>query len=201
MMESRAADTGGMIKEGADTLGLNLGQDAIDALDRYVEELHRWSRKINLVGKKQSLSQLVENHFLDSLLLLPSLKKAESLVDIGTGAGFPGLVCKTALQGLHLHLVEPRLKRVSFLRHMIRLLQLTDVEVHAVRAEQLVGENLCPSHITSRAVAEIGDLLTLADGIAVEGTTLLFMKGPKWQQELDSAAGSACCYIFSVRPC
>jgi 16S rRNA (guanine527-N7)-methyltransferase len=112
------------------------------------------------------------------------------LLDVGTGAGFPGLVCKAARPGLALTLVEPRLKRVSFLRHIARALQLDDVSVLACRIED---EDLIPStafftHITSRAVTDVGTFLGLVRRFAPSEPAIICMKGPKWQQELAAAS-------------
>jgi 16S rRNA (guanine527-N7)-methyltransferase len=175
--------------EGCNSLNLSLSSDATQALQLYFTELRRWNRKINLIAKKTSASQIVENHFLDSLILLPYIKKPGcTLVDVGTGAGFPGLVCKAASPGLSLKLVEPRLKRVSFLRHIIRTLGLDSVEVFASRIEDIDRKKLSCTCITSRAVADIGEFLQMVEGLATHETEIICMKGPKWQEELEQAS-------------
>lgn len=174
--------------EGCRLLRIDPEPDSIRLLAIYHSELIRWSKKINLIGKQQGARQIVENHFLDSLLLLSHLNREdETLVDVGTGAGFPGLVCKAALPSLRLILIEPRLKRVSFLRHVIRRLGLANTEVIAARVEDVDAKDLSRPCITSRAVAEIEDFVTMVGGLVSEDSRLLCMKGPKWRQELDRA--------------
>lgn len=185
----RTEDVGALLQKGADALHLALGAEEIALLGRYYEELLRWSRRMNLIAKKQRPAQIVESHFLDSLLLLPSLQGSGcSLLDVGTGAGFPGLVCKAACPRLELILVEPRLKRVSFLRHILRILKFEDVAIHAERVEDLDAADLRCSHVTGRAVAEIGDFATMIAAILDRDTKVVCMKGPKWRLELKKAA-------------
>jgi len=188
-VESGTGDVGALLRKGADALQLSLGTEEIALLVRYYQELLHWSRRINLIAKKQRPEQIVENHFLDSLLLLPSLQEPGcSLLDVGTGAGFPGLVCKAASPRLDLALVEPRLKRVSFLRHILRSLRLEGVDIHAERVEDLDFTDLHCTHVTGRAVAEIGDFATMIEAILDRDTRVVCMKGPKWRQELKKAA-------------
>ncbi len=183
------AEAGELLRKGADALQLGLGAAEVEILARYYGELLRWSGKMNLIGKRQKPEQIVENHFLDSLMLLPILRQPGcSLLDVGTGAGFPGLVCKAVSPALELVLVEPRLKRVSFLRHVQRSLKLEDVSIYAERVENLDQENLGCTHVTGRAVAEIGEFVTMIAAALNENTTVVCMKGPKWRQELEEAA-------------
>ncbi len=176
------------LQQGCAVLGIDLDGAAVERLGVYFAELVRWSQKINLIAKGAADFEIVENHFLDSLTLLPLLVTAKNphLLDVGTGAGFPGLVCKAAMPALAVTLLEPRLKRVSFLRHIIRSLHLGGVEVIAGRIED---EVLLPSttrftHITSRAVADMGEFLAMVGRLCHPQTTVICMKGPKWQEEL-----------------
>lgn len=178
-----------LLVSGSAALGLFLDQLAVERLARYHGELKHWSRKINLIAKETSERRIIENHFLDSLLLLTQLGQHVHLLDVGSGAGLPGLVCKAARPEISLTLVEPRLKRVSFLKHVIRVLQLENVSVLACRIED---ERLLPSsesytHITSRAVADIASFLPMVTRFVKADTEIVCMKGPKWRQELEAA--------------
>ncbi len=172
---------------------------AINKLTSYFLELKKWSRKVNLIAKGTGDVEILEKHFLDSLTLLPALTGHKpQLLDIGTGAGFPGLVCKAAMPELTVTLVEPRFKRVSFLRHIIRTLQLENITVLECRAED---EAKLPTesgftHITSRAVSEIKLFLAMCDRFAVTGSKVICMKGPKWKEELDSFDASNSDKVF-----
>jgi 16S rRNA (guanine527-N7)-methyltransferase len=127
----------------------------------------------------------VEKHFLDSLTLMPVIQQygleqqgdgETTLVDVGTGAGFPGLVLAIALPKLAVTLVEPRQKRVSFLRHIIRTLGLTNVQVKDQRIEPGQGwEGSEPTFITSRAVAAIEVFLPMIESITAAKTVVIMM--------------------------
>lgn len=180
------------LSAGLADLGIVIDDKAAVRLHRYYLELKKWSRKVNLIAKGATDEQIIENHFLDSLTLLPLLQgKDVHLLDVGTGAGFPGLVLKAAKPEMRLTLVEPRLKRVSFLRHVVRTLALENVEVLACRIED---EDTLPSatpftHITSRAVTEVGPFLEMVNRFRRDGLQVICMKGPRWQEELERASG------------
>jgi len=181
-----------LLEAGLASLGIDSPAGSGERLARYFEELKKWSRRINLIAKGTADQQIIENHFLDSLTLLPLLTgTAPHLLDIGSGAGFPGLVCKAARPELTVTLVEPRAKRVSFLSHVVRTLGLDGVTILACRVED---EARLPSakvftHITCRAVSEIGPFLKMVERFAPAGPQVICMKGPKWQEELTAAAG------------
>ena len=152
-----------LLRQGSDSLAVEVDEQQSRRLYDYFSELKRWSRKVNLISRNATDEEIVEKHFLDSLALLDLLKgPSASLLDVGSGAGFPGLVCKAVRLDLRVGLVEPGLKRVSFLRHICRLLDLAEIEVHGCRLEDqtLAGESTF-DWVVSRAVAEIGDFLTL----------------------------------------
>ena len=175
---------------GLGILEIALPPDSYDRLARYFAELKKWSRKINLIAKSATDEQIIENHFLDSLTLLPLLTGSGShLLDIGTGAGFPGLVCKAARPDLPVTLVESRAKRVSFLGHIVRTLGLQNTTILCCRVEdeEVLPSHQTFSHITGRAVTEIGPFLTMVERFSLASPRLVLMKGPKWREELDAA--------------
>lgn len=178
-----------LLLRGAAALGLQLDPEAVAALTLYHRELQRWGEKVNLIARNTPQPQVVDSHFLDSLTLLPLLPPGARLLDIGTGAGFPGLACKAVRPDLILTLVEPRLKRVSFLRHIVRTLGLTEVTIVADRIEdeRQLASTTPFTHVTSRAVTDIAGLLTMAGRFARPGLRLIWMKGPKWREELAAA--------------
>ena len=195
------------LTEGLGKLEITLPAPAVDRLVRYFAELKKWSRKVNLIAKSATDAEIVENHFLDSLTLLPLLPETGGhLLDIGTGAGFPGLACKAARPELAVTLVEPREKRVSFLGHIVRTLELKNVSVLCCRVED---ETRLPAdrpftHITGRAVTEIGPFLQMVERFAATSPRVILMKGPKWREEMAAAAtileGSAF-HLAEVREC
>ncbi|WP_163338296.1 16S rRNA (guanine(527)-N(7))-methyltransferase RsmG [Desulfopila sp. IMCC35008] len=189
------------IADGLSRLELSLDSAGIGRLYTYYVELKKWSRRVNLIAKGTADKEIIENHFLDSLTLLPLLHDDDHLLDIGTGAGFPGLVLKAAMPGLHVTLVEPRRKRVTFLNHIIRTVGVGDVGVFECRAEDdtLLPADMGVTHVTSRAVTEISGFLDMTARFAQSGACVICMKGPRWQEELENAAehikngGFNCC--------
>ncbi len=200
-------DFHGQLTAGLGALEISLPASAVDSLARYFAELKKWSRKVNLIAKSATDEEIVENHFLDSLTLLPLLPVTGGhLLDIGTGAGFPGLACKAARPDLAVTLVEPREKRVSFLGHIVRTLGLENVSIVCCRVED---ESRLPAdqpftHITGRAVTEIGPFLQMVERFEATSPRVILMKGPKWREEMAAAAsvveGSAF-QLAEIREC
>ena len=167
-----------ILKKGASRLGVELDQQQVDALLMYFGELKKWNRRMNLIARDTKDGQILENHFLDSLTLYPLLSQQHGarLLDVGTGAGFPGLVLAAVLPGVSFTLLEPRLKRVSFLRHIARTLQLENVEIIADRIETFAPEHADRfSLVTSRAVASPGSFLPMVYPFLEQGATAVVM--------------------------
>ncbi len=164
-----------------------LSDDALSRLFVYFKELKHWSRRVNLIAKGTGDGEILEKHFLDSLTLLPLLEgENPHLLDIGSGAGFPGLVCKAVRPDLQVTLVEPRLKRVSFLRHVARTMKVDNISILECRVED---ESMLPSdtgftHISSRAVNEINPFLEMCSRFRGSAVQVICMKGPRWKEEL-----------------
>lgn len=175
------------LEQGCGQLGIDLSPAQLNALCRYYQELAKWSKKMNLVAKA-GMKEILASHFLDSLTLQPHLAENNfRLLDIGTGAGFPGLALKVVCPQMQLTLVEPRTKRVSFLRHIIRTLDLSDVRVVAERLEADNKEQLAGlgdfDVVTSRALANLEIFLPLVEAYCAEEGQVICMKGPKAQEE------------------
>jgi 16S rRNA (guanine527-N7)-methyltransferase len=169
-----------LLSQGAGQLGIHFEAEASERLLIYLAELIKWSRRINLIARDTPKAQIIENHFLDSLTLLPLVqgegREPVHLLDVGTGAGFPGLVLAAVLPEARFTLVEPRAKRVSFLRHLIRTLGLTNTAVVAERVEAFTPDWQGRfTHITSRAVAEPGLFLPLVRPLVTPETRVLLM--------------------------
>ena len=177
-MAKPAADSRDLLVRGAAQLGLAMDPAGVERLLVYLAELMKWSRRVNLVARDTPEAQVVETHFLDSLTLLPFLDGAGEvhLLDVGSGAGFPGLALACVRPDARFTLCEPRQKRVSFLRHVVRTLGLANVEVVADRVEaQASAWQGRFTHITSRAVAEPAAFLPLVRPLVTPATRVLLM--------------------------
>jgi 16S rRNA (guanine527-N7)-methyltransferase len=171
-----------LLNNGLTRLGINLNPDSLNNILAYCRELEKWNKRINLIARNTSPAEIIEKHFLDSLTLLTVLDQAKAdatLLDVGTGAGFPGLVLAAVRPALQVTLVEPRQKRVSFLRHIIRLLQVNNVCLIAERLEQAVELRTATNHfsfITSRAVAAADQFLPMVEPLAAADSRVIMMQ-------------------------
>lgn len=147
---------------GAAALGVELDASMVTNLGRFADVLDLWRPRVNLISCG-SARELVERHFLDSLAIAPILPDSGSIVDLGTGAGFPGLVLAILRPRQKLILVEVRRRRVSFLREVKRTLQLSNVEILEQRAEVPAAEyERRAESVVSRAVWSDAAILAVA---------------------------------------
>lgn len=192
--ENIAGEAEQLLNEGLAQLDLILTGEQVRQLVLYCLELQKWSRKVNLVARNTSLLNLVDKHFLDSLTLVPLLSKFDclhgSLLDVGSGAGFPGLVVKIACPSLAAVLLEPRHRRVSFLKHIIRLLALEKIDVQMHRTEDSdVLSAYDFTVITGRAVTDVAGFLAMVAQLASSKTLVICMQGvggrEEWEKNLN----------------
>ena len=165
-----------------------VSRETMDRLERYAEALIRWQARINLVAPA-TLPDLWRRHMLDSAQLLPLVPSgARRLIDLGSGAGFPGLVL--AILGVpEVHLVEADSRKCAFLREAARLAGATNVTIHNRRIESMPAEAF--EVVTARALAPLPELLKLASRFAGPGTVYLFPKGRGLAEELITAPETA----------
>jgi 16S rRNA (guanine527-N7)-methyltransferase len=188
------SDIENFLDQGLELMGLHLDNqpEALELLALYFHELKKWNRKINLVARTLDDSQILENHFLDSLTLLSILNREsqeqETVLDVGTGAGFPGMVLKAACPSFPVVLVEPRRNRYYFMKHIVRILGLQGVELLNVRLDETTEVKELSerkfSFITSRAFTDINQLIRLTAPYLVHGGRIACMKGPGADKEL-----------------
>ncbi len=161
------------------------------AFDRYLEELLAWNQRFNLTAIREP-EQIVLKHFLDSLSVLTVTECLDGrrVIDVGTGAGFPGLALKIACPEMRLTLVESVGKKADFCRHMVEVLELEGVEVIAARAEE-VGRR--PAHreaydwAVARAVARLPILAEYLLPLVRLGGAMLAQKGETGPAEAQQA--------------
>ncbi|MDA8125011.1 MAG: 16S rRNA (guanine(527)-N(7))-methyltransferase RsmG [Deltaproteobacteria bacterium] len=175
---------------GAAEIGLTLDPAALDLFSAYQRELLLWNQRINLVSDKSS-REIVIRHFLDSLTVVPWIARPEGMaIDLGSGAGFPGIPLQIALPQLQMTLVESSRKKSSFLQHIVRTLGLSQITVIRERVEALIGEKSCAGSfdtVVSRAAFKLPELIRTAAFFLKPGGLLIAMKGPDPQEEMAEA--------------
>jgi len=154
---------------------ITLPEDFFYNVQKYKEHLHKWNKIHNLTGAKDN--QTIDEFIYDAVYPLSFLPKVSTLMDIGTGAGFPGMILAFGLPDTHVTLVEPLSKRASFLQFIKADLELSNVTVVKKRVEQM--EPKVFEMITSRAVTETKMLLNLSQNFRDKDTKFLFYKGEK----------------------
>jgi 16S rRNA (guanine527-N7)-methyltransferase len=179
-----------LLAETAAGWGIELSARQLEQFVLYAAELRAWNERVNLTAITGE-QEIATRHFLDSLRLALSWGDAPlSLVDIGAGAGFPGLPLAILNPALRLTLVESVAKKTAFLQHMVALLGLPHVQVLATRAEALGQDN---SHreqydvVTARAVAELRVLAEYLLPLCRVGGRVLAPKGGVIDEELRAA--------------
>jgi len=160
---------------------IKLDDGALGRLERFAALLLEWNGTHNLTGAK-TLDAVHEN-ILDALYPVTFVDRPDSLLDVGTGAGFPGLVLAIVWPQTETVLAEPRNKRAAFLRYVAAELALPRVTVERKRAEEIRRETPF-GLITSRAVSDTALLLKLTEHLGGENTQYLFYKGAQAQEEL-----------------
>jgi len=167
-----------LLEEGAAAIGLRLDREQVALLLRHVDLLLRWNRSINLTSITDP-AEVVEKHVIDSLALAP-LVPAGTLLDAGTGAGFPGVPLRIARPDLEVVLVDSVQKKVAFLKSVLAELRLPGARAVAVRLRgDPAGEHLPRVNAAvSRAVAEPGAWLALAEPYVLPGGLAFCMLGP-----------------------
>ncbi len=169
-----------------------VSRETLARLDRFVEFLIPWTQKTNLISRS-TVPSVWTRHIADSLQLVSLAPDAKCWVDLGSGAGFPGLViaCAVAdIDGAAVHLVESTGKKAAFLREAASHIQVPAV-VHPVRIEDFVkNSRVRPDVVCARALAPLDDLLKLAHPLLNSGARGLFPKGQDVEGELTKASKS-----------
>jgi len=150
------------------------------ALEEYLGEWAKWNSKINLTSETDP-DAIIGKHIFDSLQYARVVKNPESRVmDIGSGAGFPGIPLKVVFPGLFMTLVDSQRKRTNFLRNCVRKMNLSNVEVLTCRAEDLDPRyHGCFDLILFRGVGEVSPCLELASAYLKMGGRVAFKKDPE----------------------
>lgn len=166
----------------------DVSRETIAGLDLYVDQLARWQSVKNLVGPA-TLAEVWHRHIADALQLLALAPEARRWVDLGSGAGIPGLVLAIAgreRDGFHVGLVESNARKCAFLTETARLAS-APVTVHNARIESVIGRLAGAEIVCARALAPLSQLLAWTEPLLTTGTVGLFPKGRDAAAELTEA--------------
>ena len=178
-----------LLASASELLGLRLSAKQIDDLLFYLHQLHRWNQKINLVGPG-TINYYAVNHVIDSLALIKFIDSGPgTILDFGSGGGFPGLVLKIYWPDRPMVLVESRQKKAVFLKNIGRSFNWKNYQIFNERIENIASDRFRKpiELITFRAVGELKSILPLLHGILPDRGVLVAYKGPDWNRELMEA--------------
>lgn len=172
-----------LISEGLDELGFENDPLLIEKLEIYLATLKKWNKVYNLTAINED-SEIIVKHFLDSLSVNKYIQHSGRILDVGTGAGFPGLVLALFNPEKSFVLVDGVSKKISFLQEMIGKLNLKNVIAVHTKVEQY-NEAEQFDIIISRAFADIKKMTKLTSHLIKDGGKFIAMKGPDVMSELD----------------
>ncbi|MFZ5781996.1 MAG: 16S rRNA (guanine(527)-N(7))-methyltransferase RsmG [Pseudomonadota bacterium] len=180
--------------------GVPVSRETLSRLDVFVDNLVRWQKAINLVGRN-TLQDVWERHVLDSAQIKPLVPaEATTIADLGSGGGFPGLVLAALCPEIHVTLIEADARKAAFLGDTARRMALPRsprLRIGRIEAAEPAGADI----VTARALAPLGQLLAWASRHGKTGAICLFHKGKGWQGELTEATKAwdiTCQPIISV---
>ena len=163
----------------------NVSRETFSKLESYKSLLLKWQKAINLVSR-ETISDVENRHFHDSLQLIPYIPEdVHSHVDLGSGAGFPGLVLAIARPDLNSTLIESDLRKCEFLKNVSRE-TFSPVTILNQRIES-ISQDQKYDLITARALSDLNQLLTYAKPLSHEESLFLFLKGREAQKEIEDA--------------
>lgn len=177
-----------LIIDGAKDFDMRLSRNQARQFAVHAGLLLKWSRKTNITAITDPLDVAVK-HFLDSLIPGSLISPGATMLDIGSGAGFPGIPLKIVIPSLQVTLIDASRKKISFLKHAIRTLNFENIEARHVRAEDFAKEPAaanCFDVIISRALSSIDDFVLMATPLLAKNGAIMALKGPGLQQEIEA---------------
>jgi 16S rRNA (guanine527-N7)-methyltransferase len=180
-METDISETLRRFAEETVARGIPMTAPQLGQFRTYLDGLREWNTTVRLVSCHDP-GKVVWMHFFDSLTLYPLVDRGQALLDIGSGAGFPGIPLKILGPNMPLHLLESRRRKANFLRYMIRTLGLKDANVHQSRLEQGLS-GLRFQTVVSRAVGAHETWLPVAAALVRDGGRIILMLGSGFRPE------------------
>ncbi len=169
------------LAEGMAQLQLAIDSQQITALMMYLQLMSRWNKAYNLTAVRD-LPSMVIRHLLDSLAILPHLPEG-SVLDVGTGAGLPGVPIAIMQPNRQVALLDSNGKKIRFLFQVKTQLGLSNISLHETRVEQFVATAV-PDLVVSRAFASLSDMVKMCEPLLRQGTRIFAMKGADVEAEL-----------------
>ncbi|MDX1496647.1 MAG: 16S rRNA (guanine(527)-N(7))-methyltransferase RsmG [Salinisphaeraceae bacterium] len=166
-----------LLADGIADLAVSVSARAQKDMIRYLQELVAWNRSYNLTAIREP-AQMVVKHLLDSLAVLPYLGEGRSLLDVGTGAGIPGLVLAMCMPRMEVTVLDSNGKKAAFLRHCVRSLELKNVQVAQTRVEDYRPQSGFAT-VISRAFAALDAFTVSAGHCCADSGQMLAMLGTK----------------------
>lgn len=174
------------LKQAANNLEIKLDDKQIDKFYTYMNLLLEWNEKINLTAITKP-EEIILKHFIDSITISKYIKEGATLVDVGTGAGFPGIPLKIIRNDIQMTLLDSLNKRINFLQEVIQTLELTKIEAIHARVEEFAKDKKYRErydYATSRAVANLSTLSEYLIPLVRIGGKCICMKGSEIKDEM-----------------
>lgn len=180
-----------LLVDKARKIGIELDLFHVKQFEKYQELLLEWNEKINLTAITEE-NEIIDKHFIDSLVCAKYINDSDKIIDIGSGAGFPGIPVKIVRPNAKITLLDSLNKRIVYLNDVIEKLELNDIEAIHGRAEEF-GRNAIYREkydiVTARAVANLKVLSEYCLPFIRVGGRFICMKGSEYQSEIDEAKG------------
>lgn len=179
MMQIGSKKWRNLIYEGAKDFDIHVDKRKIEKFAIHALELMKWNQKTNLTAIIDPFEVAVK-HFLDSIAPMKVIPSNASLLDIGSGGGFPGIPLKICLPSLSVTLIDASRKKVSFLKHIIRMLELKNIDALHIRAEEFVNKpeiDKTFNVVISRALSSITSFVLTAIPFLKEEGVIIAMRG------------------------
>ena len=178
-----------MLKEKGKQINIDINNEQIEKFHKYMEMLVEWNERMNLTAITEPVD-IIDKHFIDSITIEKYLKKGAKVIDVGTGAGFPGVPLGIIREDLNITLMDSLNKRITFLDEVIRVNKLLNIDTVHSRAEELSRDSDFRAKydvVTSRAVASLNVLLEYMIPFAKVGGYCVCMKGSNIDDELENS--------------